>query len=66
MSRVQAMRGGRDNDPDFYSRFRPQGAYVQALASRFRLACRKHGLNEDRFTLRTDLFKVPGDQLSLF
>ena len=66
MALIRDMRGGRDNDPDFYNRFRPQGAYVQALASRFRLACRKHRLNEDRFVLRTDLFKVPSDQLSLF
>jgi DNA repair photolyase len=66
MALINEMRGGRDNDPDFFSRFRPQGAYVQALASRFRLACRKHRLNEERFVLRTDLFKVPSNQLSLF
>jgi DNA repair photolyase len=66
MALIQEMRGGRDNDPDFYNRFRPQGAYAQALAARFRLACRKHRLNEERFVLRTDLFRVPTDQLSLF
>ena len=66
MALINAMRGGRDNDPDFYSRFRPQGAYVQALQARFRLACRKHRLNEERFTLRSDLFRVPTDQLDLF
>jgi DNA repair photolyase len=66
MALINAMRGGRDNDPDFHSRFRPQGAYAQALAARFRLACRKHGLGRDRFELRTDRFKVPSDQLSLF
>ena len=66
MSLINAMRGGRDNDPDFYSRFRPRGAYAEALQARFRLACRKHGLNEDRFVVRSDRFRVPTDQLSLF
>ena len=66
MALIQEMRGGRDNDPDFFNRFRPRGAYAQTLSSRFRLACRKHRLNEERFVLRTDLFRVSTDQLSLF
>ena len=66
MALIREMRGGRDNEPDFYNRFRPQGAYAQALASRFRLACRKHKLNEERFVLRNDLFRVPTNQFSLF
>ena len=66
MALVGAMRGGRDNEPDFHKRFRPQGAYAQALHARFKLACRKLGLNQIRFELRTDLFRVPTDQLALF
>ncbi|ATE64105.1 PA0069 family radical SAM protein [Rhizorhabdus dicambivorans] len=66
MALIQGMRGGRDNEPDFHKRFRPNGAYAAALHARFKLACRKHGLNQVRFELRTDLFRVPTDQLSLF
>ncbi len=66
MAMISAMRGGRDNDPNFFDRFRPKGAYAAALQARFRLACRKHGMNADRLELRTDLFRVPTDQLSLF
>jgi len=66
MALIQEMRGGRDNDPDFFNRFRPQGAYAQALMARFHLARRKHRLDEERLVLRTDLFKVPTDQLDLF
>ena len=66
MALIQEMRGGRDNDPDFFNRFRPQGAYVQALMARFHLSRRKHRLDEERLVLRTDLFKVPTDQLDLF
>jgi len=66
MALIGEMRGGRDNDPDFYSRFRPTGAYAKALQARFRLACRRHGLNEQRFVLRNDRFRPPSDQLTLF
>ena len=65
MALINAMRGGRDNNPDFFDRFRPQGAYAAALQTRFRIACRKHGLNAERFVARTDLFRVPTNQLSL-
>jgi DNA repair photolyase len=66
MALINGMRGGRDNEPDFHDRFRPKGAYAAALQARFKLACRKHGMNQRRFELRTDLFNVPTDQLSLF
>jgi len=66
MAMISAMRGGRDNNPDFFDRFRPKGAYAAALQARFKLACRKHGLNAERFEVRTDRFRVPTDQLDLF
>ena len=66
MAMISAMRGGRDNEPDFFDRFRPKGAYAAALQARFKLACRKHGLNAERFEVRTDRFRVPTDQLDLF
>lgn len=66
MALIQEMRGGRDNDPNFFDRFKPKGGYAAALQARFKIACRKYGLNVERITLRTDLFKVPTDQLDLF
>lgn len=66
MALIADMRGGKDNEGDFFDRFRPKGAYAAALLARFRLACRKHGLNNTRFELRTDLFRAPGQQLALF
>ena len=66
MALINAMRGGRDNAPDYFDRFRPKGAYAAAIQARFRLACRKHGLNAERLSLRTDLFRTPSDQLGLF
>ncbi|TJY62367.1 PA0069 family radical SAM protein [Sinimarinibacterium sp. CAU 1509] len=69
MSLVQQMRGGRDNDSQFGSRMRGQGAYADVLEQRFKAACRRLGLNLSRGpALRLDRFApplAPGDQLGL-
>jgi DNA repair photolyase len=41
MSRVQQMRGGRDNDPGFGSRMRGSGEFADLLRKRFDIACRR-------------------------
>jgi hypothetical protein len=66
MAQIQSIRSGRDNDPEFFSRMRGRGVWAQLLRTRFRLACRKFGLNAPQPPLRTDLFCPPaGDQLRL-
>lgn len=72
MSRVHAMRGGRDNDPEFGSRMRGAGEFAALLKRRFDVACRKAGLNQARrgegARRDTAQFRVPGavKQGSLF
>lgn len=68
MSRLRAMRGGRDNDPNFGSRMRGEGEYAQLLKARFDIACRRLGLNRERLALDTTRFRRPGrdGQLELF
>ena len=67
MATIRSIRGGRDNDPDFFTRMRGQGPWADLLRTRFRLACRKHGLGHLKPDLRCDLFRPPqGPQLSLF
>jgi DNA repair photolyase len=64
---IQSMRGGRDNDPNWFSRMTGQGPWADLLKVRFERAVRKHGLNRDKHRLRTDLFEPPqGRQLRLF
>ncbi len=64
MSRVHAMRGGRDNDPEFGSRMRGAGEFAELLKQRFNVACKKAGLNQARrgegVKRNTTLFRVPG------
>jgi DNA repair photolyase len=63
---IQSMRGGRDNDPNWFTRMRGVGPWADLLAARFQLSVRKHGLNKGRAELRTDLFRPPeGPQMQL-
>jgi DNA repair photolyase len=66
MATIRSLRGGRDNDPNFFSRLRGQGAWADLIRTRFEIAARKHGLAPAKFPLRTDLFEPPqGEQLRL-
>jgi len=66
MATIQSLRGGRDNDPNFFSRMRGKGPWAELLKTRFELACKRHNMPNAKFKLRTDLFEPPqGDQLRL-
>jgi DNA repair photolyase len=66
MATIHSIRGGRDNDPDYFTRMRGQGPWAELLRTRFQIACRKLDLKNARLDLRTDLFRPPeGDQLRL-
>ena len=64
MSRVQEMRGGLDNDPNFGSRMIGKGLLADLLAQRFAKACMRLDLNNrGRRALQrldTSRFAVPG------
>jgi DNA repair photolyase len=66
MATIQSLRGGRDNDPNFFSRMQGQGPWADLLRTRFEKAARKYGLRQAKFGLRRDLFEPPqGNQLRL-
>ncbi len=66
MATIRSMRGGRDNDPDFFSRMRGAGPWADLIRARFEKAAKRFGLGQARFPLRRDLFEAPaGDQLRL-
>ena len=70
MSRLRAMRGGRDNDPAFGRRMRGSGEFAELLRARFRLACKRLGFDDGARYARIDttLFRAPSPsgQLALF
>jgi DNA repair photolyase len=60
MSVVRAMRGERDNDPNFGTRMKAVGPFAELMRQRFRLARRRLGYADDRNTdLPTNLFSPP-------
>jgi DNA repair photolyase len=67
MSIVRSIRGGRDNDPDFFSRMKPQGVWADLFRTRFRLATRRLGMNKVEIDLDVRGFRKPSPdgQLSL-
>jgi DNA repair photolyase len=60
MSRLNAMRGGRDYDSRWTHRQRGEGEYAQLLEQRFAKACARFGLNQgERFEHNRTLFTPP-------
>ncbi|RJY10176.1 PA0069 family radical SAM protein [Aurantiacibacter aquimixticola] len=68
MSIVRSIRSGKDNDPQFFSRLRPIGVWAELFRARFRIACRRAGIEKMRFELEVGHFRRPGaeGQLRLF
>lgn len=69
MNIMRELRGGKEYSAVFGERMTGTGEFASLIRQRFRLACRKHGLNRDAVTLDCSRFRVPeqsGDQLTLF
>ncbi|MGE5512798.1 MAG: PA0069 family radical SAM protein [Bacteroidota bacterium] len=65
---LRSMHGGKDYSSEFGLRQRGTGPYAEQIATRFRLALNRLGMNKYKLELRTDLFKrpvLPGSQMSL-
>ncbi|PLK26240.1 PA0069 family radical SAM protein [Novosphingobium sp. TH158] len=67
MSIVQSVRNGRDNDPSFFSRMKPNGPWADLFRTRFRLACKRLEMNAVELKLDCAQFVPPetGGQLRL-
>lgn len=67
MNIVRSIRQGRDNDPDFFSRFKPRGVWADLFRTRFRIACKRSGMENSRIVLDTVAFRPPstGRQMQL-
>ncbi|WP_194726585.1 PA0069 family radical SAM protein [Noviherbaspirillum malthae] len=68
-SLLSQMRDGKIYDSTFGSRMSGTGVFAELLSQRFKLACKKNGLNARQYSLRTDLFAIPKSdtaQMDLF
>jgi len=63
---IRESRGGKLYDADFEQRMRGTGSYADLIGQRFRLICKRLGLEGDLPELRSDLFRKPeaGGQMS--
>jgi DNA repair photolyase len=59
LHRVEDLRNGRRNDPNFGTRMRGTGVWADLLRQRFAVATRKLGLNRHRLALDCDRFLRP-------
>jgi DNA repair photolyase len=69
MSLVRQMRGGLDYDARWKTRMKGEGPVADLMATRFKAAKRRYGLNQDWGMLDAGKFRVPpapGGQLDLF
>ncbi|MDP4199338.1 MAG: PA0069 family radical SAM protein [Bacteroidota bacterium] len=64
-ARIEMVRDGRMNDPDFGSRMRGTGAYADYIKDVFKKTCTRLGLNQDHAELTTEHFRRPGE-MTLF
>jgi DNA repair photolyase len=67
MATIMDLRGGRDNDPRFVSRMRPEGVWADLFRRRFRVAAARLGMGAPDMRLDCSAFRAPaaGGQLSL-
>jgi len=67
LNAIRSTRGGELYTSDFGGRMRGEGPIAELLLKRFEIAVRKHGLDGSRLPpMRTDLFRPPMRQASLF
>ncbi len=68
MAIVQSVRGGKDNDSQFFTRMKPQGTWADLTRTRFRIASAKHGIGKAHVDLDCTQFRKPSldGQLNLF
>ncbi len=57
MSLVRQMRGGKDYDAQWGKRMKGEGPIADLIAARFRAACKRHGLNQERISLDCGQFR---------
>ncbi|MCJ2177083.1 PA0069 family radical SAM protein [Novosphingobium album (ex Hu et al. 2023)] len=67
MATIQSIRGGRDNDPQFFTRMKPDGVWADLIRRRFRVATRRLGMGAPDAALDCTQFRKPSldGQLSL-
>ncbi|HKX79287.1 MAG TPA: PA0069 family radical SAM protein, partial [Novosphingobium sp.] len=59
MAIIRSIRRGRDNDPNFGTRMKPQGVWADLFRQRFRLTARRLGMDRGDLALDCSHFRPP-------
>jgi DNA repair photolyase len=65
LDRLRTLSGGKLYRSDWGKRMTGEGIFADQMSTRFEVATRRAGLNQEHFTLSTEHFRKPGEQLSL-
>jgi len=65
LNRLRSMRGGKLYEAKFHDRMSGEGIFAEQMATMFRLACRRAGMDDQRIKLSTAAFRRHGAE-SLF
>ena len=63
---IEACHGGKVNDSEYGRRMRGTGGEADVIRQQFRIHTQRLGLNAERVSLDTSLFRRPGEQMRLF
>jgi DNA repair photolyase len=68
LNRILSIRRGTLNSSEFYDRMKGEGIYAEQVRRIFEVACRKAGIEGNKFELSKENFRRPGtsEQLNLF
>lgn len=68
LNRIHSIRGGKLNSSEFFDRMKGDGIFAEQIRKIFELACRKAGIEGNKFELSKENFRLPGasEQLKLF
>ncbi len=66
LDRLRTLRGGKLYTAEWGKRMTGDGIFAEQLGNLFDVTARRCGLNQEHFTLATEHFRKPGEQLSLF
>jgi len=66
LNRLRSLRHGKLYESAFGQRMRGEGIFADQVEALFDVACRKHGIGNDRVSLSTTAFRKPaGNQMEL-
>jgi DNA repair photolyase len=66
LDRMRTLSGGKLYSSDWGKRMTGEGIFAEQMRSMFDVNCRRCGLNREQFSLSTEHFRRPGEQLTLF